>query len=197
MSGIVGEVHVKDNEDVAEDQDAIVIADPASVEMRGSVDEVDVLFLQVGDQAEVETDALAGQTIVGTITDIAAFGSTTSGTVFGADFEQDVGSVSYPVTIGIQAPPGTTLPEGLSARGQVVIRDIQNVLLVPVGAIFGTQQEPQLLVQTSTDPVTYELKPVVLGVSDDFWTELISGVNEGDDILMTVVGGSQTPDFGF
>ena len=197
LSGIVGEVHVKDNEDVAEDQDAVVIADPASVEMRGSVDEVDVLFLQVGDQAEVETDALAGQTIVGTITDIAAFGSTTSGTVFGADFEQDVGSVSYPVTIGIQAPPGTTLPEGLSARGQVVIRDIQNVLLVPVGAIFGTQQEPQLLVQTSTDPVTYELKPVVLGVSDDFWTELISGVNEGDDILMTVVGGSQSPDFGF
>ena len=37
----------------------------------------------------------------------------------------------------------------------------------------------------------------MLGVSDDFWTELISGVNEGDDILMTVVGGSQTPDFGF
>ena len=197
FDGIVGQVHIKDNEDVAKDQDAVVIADPTSVEMRGSVDEVDVLFLQVGDQAEVETDALAGQTIVGTITDIAAFGSTTSGTVFGADFEQDVGSVSYPVTIGIQAPPGTTLPEGLSARGQVVIRDIQNVLLVPVGAIFGTQQEPQLLVQTSTDPVTYEFKPVVLGVSDDFWTELISGVDEGDDILMTVVGGSQIPDFGF
>lgn len=197
FDGIVGQVHVKDNEEVAKDQDAVVVADPASVEMRGSVDEVDVLFLQVGDQAEVETDALAGQTIVGTITDIAAFGSTTSGTVFGADFEQDVGSVSYPVTIGIQAPPGTTLPEGLSARGQVVIRDIQNVLLVPVGAIFGTQQEPQLLVQTGTDPVTYEFKPVVLGVSDDFWTELISGVDEGDDILMTVVGGSQIPDFGF
>ena len=197
FDGIVGQVHVKDNEEVAKDQDAVVVADPASVEMRGSVDEVDVLFLQVGDQAEVETDALAGQTIVGTITDIAAFGSTTSGTVFGADFEQDVGSVSYPVTIGIQAPPGTTLPEGLSARGQVVIRDIQNVLLVPVGAIFGTQQEPQLLVQTGTDPLTYEFKPVVLGVSDDFWTELISGVDEGDDILMTVVGGSQIPDFGF
>ena len=190
FDGIVGEVHVKKGDGVNNGTDAIVIADPRSVEMRGSVDEVDVLFLQVGDQAEVSMDALGDQPTVGTITEIAAFGTTTSGTVFGANFEQDVGSVSYPVTIGIQAPPGTSLPEGLSARAQVVIRDLQNVLLVPVGAIFGTQQNPQLLVQTGTNPATYEFRPVVLGVSDDFWTEVISGVNEGDDILMTVIGGS-------
>lgn len=197
FSGVVGSVDIAQGESVSKGQAAVVIADPNSVEMRGSVDEVDVLFLQVGDQADVSMDALGDDPIVGTITDIAAFGNTTSGRVFGADFEQDVGSVSYPVTVSVQAPTGASLPEGLSASAQVVIRDIQNVLLVPVGAIFGTLQEPQLLVQTSTEPVAYELRPVVLGVSDDFWTEVISGVEEGQDILMTVVGGAPAfDDFG-
>ena len=197
FSGVVGSVDVAEGESVSKGQAAVVIADPNSVEMRGSVDEVDVLFLQVGDQADVSMDALGDDPVVGTITDIAAFGNTTSGRVFGADFELDVGSVSYPVTISVQAPGGATLPEGLSASAQVVIRDIQNVLLVPVGAIFGTLQDPQLLVQTSTEPPAYELRSVVLGVSDDFWTEVISGVEEGQDILMTVVGGAPAfDDFG-
>ena len=197
FSGVVGSVDVAEGENVSKGQAAVVIADPNSVEMRGSVDEVDVLFLQVGDQADVSMDALGDDPVVGTITDIAAFGNTTSGRVFGADFELDVGSVSYPVTISVQAPGGATLPEGLSASAQVVIRDIQNVLLVPVGAIFGTLQDPQLLVQTGTEPPAYELRSVVLGVSDDFWTEVISGVDEGQDILMTVVGGAPAfDDFG-
>lgn len=197
FSGVVGSVDVVEGENVSKGQAAVVIADPNSVEMRGSVDEVDVLFLQVGDQADVSMDALGDEPVLGTITDIAAFGNTTSGVIFGADFEQDVGSVSYPVTVSVQAPAGASLPEGLSASAQVVIRDIQNVLLVPVGAIFGTLQDPQLLVQTSTNPATYELRPVVLGVSDDFWTEIISGVEEGQDILMTVVGGGPSfDDFG-
>ena len=197
FDGVIGSVDVMEGDDVAKGQAAIVIADPESVEMRGSVDEVDVLFLQVGDQAEVKMDAFGGGPVFGTITEIAAFGNTTSGRVFGADFEQDVGSVSYPITIAIQVPSGQALPEGLSASAQVVIRDIQNVLLVPVGAIFGTQQDPQLLVQTGTNPDTYEFKSVVLGVSDDFWTEVISGVDEGEDILMTVIGGARSfNDFG-
>lgn len=191
FDGVVGDVRFEDGDAARSGEETVVVADPESVEMRGSVDEVDVLFLQVGDFAEVEMDALGGDFVFGTITDIAAFGTTTQGSVFGASFEQDIGSVSYPVTIAIDAPGGTTLPEGLSANAQVVIRDIQNVLLVPAGAVFGSLQEPQLLVRTSTNPDTFELVPVVLGVSDDFWTEVISGVEEGQDVLMTVVGAQQ------
>ena len=179
FDGVIASISAEEGQTA--NPNAIVIADPSIVEISGTVDEVDVLFLQVDDPASIELEALGNEPLIGSISDIAAFG------------ESEQGIVTYPVTIQTQQPAGTQLPEGLSAVAEVVIREQTDKLLVPIQALFGSVNDPILLI--STEDGSLQPRSVTLGISDDFWTVIEDGVSEGETILMTVVG-SDTSQFG-
>ena len=181
FDGVIADIPVEEVQNANPDSPAIIIADPSIVEISGTVDEVDVLFLQVGDPASIELEALGDEALIGNISDIAAFG------------ESNQGVVTYPVTIQTEQPADTQLPEGLSAVAEVVIREQNDKLLVPIQALFGSVNEPILLI--SKPDGTLEPRNVTLGISDDFWTVIEDGVSEGETILMTVVG-ADTSQFG-
>lgn len=181
FDGVIADISVEEGQTANPNNAAIVIADPSIVEISGTVDEVDVLFLQVDDPASIELEALGDEPLVGSISDIAAFG------------ESNQGVVTYPVTIQTEQPAGTQLPEGLSAVAEVVIREQNNKLLAPIQALFGSVNDPILLI--SNDDGTLEPRSVTLGISDDFWTVIEDGVSEGETIIMTVVG-ADTSQFG-
>ena len=181
FDGVIADIPVEEGQNANPDSPAIIIADPSIVEISGTVDEVDVLFLQVGDPASIELEALGDEALIGNISDIAAFG------------ESNQGVVTYPVTIQTEQPAGTQLPEGLSAVAEVVIREQTDQLLVPIQALFGSVNQPILLISKSDG--TLEPRNVTLGISDDFWTVIEDGVSEGETILMIVVG-SDTSQFG-
>ena len=181
FDGIIADIPAEEGQTTNPKTAAIVIADPSIVEISGTVDEVDVLFLQVGDPASIELEALGDEALIGNISDIAAFG------------ESNQGVVTYPVTIQTEQPADTQLPEGLSAVAEVVIREQTDQLLVPIQALFGSVNQPILLISKSDG--TLEPRDVTLGISDDFWTVIEDGVSEGETILMTVVG-ADTSQFG-
>ena len=181
FNGVISDIQAEEGQSINADAVAIVIADPSIVEVSGTVDEVDVLFLQVGDTATIELEALGEEVLIGRISDIAAFG------------ESNQGVVTYPVTIQTTQPSGTQLPEGLSAVAEVVIREQTNQLLVPIQALFGSVSEPILLISELNGSV--QPRNVTLGISDDFWTVIEDGVSEGETILMIVVG-TDTSQFG-
>ena len=181
FNGVISDIQAEEGQSINADSVAIVIADPSIVEVSGTVDEVDVLFLQVGDTATIELEALGDEVLIGRISDIAAFG------------ESNQGVVTYPVTIQTAQPSGTQLPEGLSAVAEVVIREESNQLLVPIQALFGSVSEPIILISESDGSV--QPRNVTLGISDDFWTVIEGGISEGETILMTVVG-TETSQFG-
>ena len=53
IDGVVVAINIEAGQQVNANTQAIEIADPSIVEVSGSVDEIDVLFLQVGSQAFV------------------------------------------------------------------------------------------------------------------------------------------------
>ena len=181
FDGVVSTVMAEEGEIASEGAVMVEVADASIVEVSGTVDEVDVLFLQVGDTATIELEALGDEKLVGRISDIAAFG------------ESNQGVVTYPVTIQTEQPSDTQLPEGLSAVAEIIIREQSDQLLVPIQALFGSVNEPILLI--SNPDGTLEPRVVTLGISDDFWTVVENGVSEGETILMTVVG-ADTSQFG-
>ena len=181
FDGVIADIPVEEGGNANPDSPAIIVVDPSIVEISGTVDEVDVLFLQVGDPASIELEALGDEALIGNISDIAAFG------------ESNQGVVTYPVTIQTEQPADTQLPEGLSAVAEVVIREQTDQLLVPIQALFGSVNQPILLISKSDG--TLEPRNVTLGISDDFWTVVEDGVSEGETILMTVVG-ADTSQFG-
>ena len=181
FDGVIADINVQEGQIANPGSPAVIIADPSIVEISGTVDEVDVLFLQVDDPASIELEALGDEPLIGNISDIAAFG------------ESNQGVVTYPVTIQTEQPDTTQLPEGLSAVAEVVIREQTDQLLVPIQALFGSVNQPILLISKSDG--TLEPRNVALGISDDFWTVIESGVSQGETILMTVVG-ADTSQFG-
>ncbi len=180
FNGIVVAVDIESGEQVNANTQAIEIADPTVVEVSGSVDEIDVLFLQVGARAAVSLEALGTQTLPGTVSSIASVGASQQGVV------------TYPVTILVESAPGNQLPEGLSATAQVVIREQTDSLLIPLQALYGSVQSPIVRVVNGDSIVD---RQVALGISDDFWVVVEDGLAEGEFVSMEVVG-SSTSQFG-
>ena len=180
FDGIVVAVNIEPDQQVNANTQAIEIADPSIVEVSGSVDEIDVLFLQVGAQAYVTLEALANQALPGTVSSIAGVGASQQGVV------------TYPVTIRVDSSDIGQVPEGLSATAQVIIRERNNVALIPLQALYGTVQSPTVRVVSGNDIIERE---VSLGISDDFWIVVEDGLEEGETISMEVVG-SDTSQFG-
>lgn len=180
FNGIVAAINIEAGQQVNANTQAIEIADPSIVEVSGSVDEIDVLFLQVGSQAFVSLEALGAQTLPGTVSSIANTGASQQGIV------------TYPVSIRVDSSESGQLPEGLSATAQVIIREQTDSVLVPLQALYGSVQAPIVRVVSGNDIIE---RQVTLGISDDFWVVVEDGLNEGETISMEVVG-SSTAGFG-
>ena len=139
IDGVVETVNIEAGGAVTLTGFAFEIVDTAVAEVDGVVDEIDVLFLNVGAEAAVTMDALLGQTLAGVVSSIETTGSTTGGVV------------SFPVRVRVEAPPGVDLREGLSAAASVVLRETTDALLVPSAAIGGSFLQPTVLV-SGTEP---------------------------------------------
>ena len=73
----------------------------------------------------------------------------------------------------------------------ITIGEDLGVLLVPIQAVRGSFDQPTLGVMVDGQIVE---TPVTLGSSDDFWTVVTEGVEEGDQIVTQA--GIQEDDFG-
>ncbi len=167
---IVSELPVEEGRHVRVGDAVVSLVDPNVVEMSGIVDEIDVLYLQVGAIATVHLEALQGRTLPGVVSRIAS------------EPNSQQGVVSYPLDVTLETTPDTPLLEGLSASARVVIREENDVLLIPLQALHGTFDRPAVRVLGEEGEV--ELREIILGSSDDFWTVVESGLSEGETLLM-------------
>ena len=180
FDGVVVAVNIEPDQQVNANTQAVEIADPNVVEVSGSVDEIDVLFLQAGTQAYVTLEALGNQALPGIVSSIASVGTSQQGVV------------TYPVTIRVDSSEIGQVPEGLSATGQIIIRERSDATLIPLQALYGTVQAPTVRVVSGNDIIEREVR---LGISDDFWVVVEEGLDEGETVSMEVVG-SGTSQFG-
>ncbi len=169
IDGVVSAVSVLSAQSVGANTTIVEVVDPSLVELDGVVDQIDVLFVKVGATAQVTMDALPGQVIQGTVSSLASTA------------QSQQGVVSYPVTIQLKPPSGVDLREGLSATANIVIRQENNVLLVPLQALYGTFDQPVVKVMSNGRAVD---RSVVLGNSDDYWVAVQQGLAEGDQVVM-------------
>jgi HlyD family secretion protein len=169
FSGFISLVSVSEGDQVGANAAIGGVGDATVVEMDGIVDEIDILLLREGPAASITVDALPGRVLEGFVSEIAPV----------ANIQQGV--VTYPVRIQIQIPDDLQLRDGLSAVADLVLEQKLNVLLLPQQAIFGSFQAPTVMLETESG---IQERPVVLGDSDGFWTEVREGIQEGDRVVM-------------
>ena len=178
MSGVVSSVDAQAGGEVDANSRIIEIVDPTIIEVDGIVDEIDVLFVQVGAQARVTMDALPGQALDGIVSFVALAGN------------NEQGLVSYPIRIEVQLPEGLQPGEGLSATADIILREENNVLLVPLMAVYGTFDQSMVRVFRND---SIEEQQVELGNSDDFWVAVRDGLTEGDQVVIQASSASADP----
>jgi HlyD family secretion protein len=131
MSGTVSELNKEQGEIAIGSQfqpDVIlVIADLSEMEAQVNVDENDIVSIAVGQEAEIEVDALPGQTLKGTVSEIA-----NSANVAGAGSAEQ--KTEFEVKITIQAPPATLRP-GMTAAAEVFTKANDDAVSVPIQCV--------------------------------------------------------------
>ncbi|OGC46439.1 hypothetical protein A2V49_02805 [candidate division WWE3 bacterium RBG_19FT_COMBO_34_6] len=133
--------------------------------------EIDIPKVQVGAKATLTFDAYPDKTYTGKVFCINTTGLVSSGVT------------SYPVTINLD----TENPEiyaNMSATANIIIETKDNVLYVPVSAV--QDQNGQSVVRELKDDQLVFIA-VVTGISSDTYTEIVSGVNEGDEVVTSVI----------
>ena len=178
--GFISRVDAEEGEDIEANDIVAVLVDTGVVEIDGSVDEIDVLSIEPNAAAAVNMDALPDQTIPGKVSFV------------GAEALEQQGVVSYPVRIEIELPPDLKAPEGLSAVAAIILSREMDVLLIPANAIRGTFDNPLVHMMVNDEPVE---TPVSLGNSDDFWTVVTDGLNEGDMVVAVAPEGQDVEFF--
>ena len=176
ISGTIIEKNAKAGDALTAGADLCTIYDLSSLVMVINVDELQVSDVSVGQSVQVTADAVPDKTYTGTVTRVSMKGSSNGGTT------------TYPVTVRIDETEG--LRPGMNANAEIVIAEAKNALAVPNAAIVRggyvlvTKDSPSAANADPdmTAPEGYVYVPVKIGVSDDDYTQIISGVTGNDTV---------------
>ena len=176
ISGTIIEKDAKVGDAVKSGDTLCVIYDLCYLEMVINVDELQISSLSVGQKVQITADAVQDKNYVGTVTRVSMKGASNGGTT------------TYPVTIRIDETDG--LRPGMNANAEIVVAEAANALTVPNAAIVRggyvlvTQDSPSASKADTTmeAPEGFVYVAVKTGVSDDDYTQIVSGIQEGDTI---------------
>ena len=156
-----------------------------------SLNEVDVAKVKVGQKATLTFDAAEGLSITGSVVEIDMVGTVSQGVV------------TYNIKINFDAEDERIKP-GMSVSASIVTDIKQDILTVPNSAIK-TQGETSYVeildqpgaetagVQGVTSLTLPEQQQVEVGLSNDTLTEIISGLAEGEKVIIrTITPGNAT-----
>ncbi len=181
FDGVVASVDADEGDTVSTVTTIFHLVDPSSMELNAEVDEIDIPDVKPRQRAIIEVDALPELQLEGWVTSIGLLPRVESGLVL------------YEVKIGFDVPKGAGLKIGMSATADIIIRQRSNVLLVPNRAITQDSQSNSV-VKVMVGEQTEE-RPVVIGISDGLQTEIVSGLNEGETVVIETRAKTTTPGF--
>lgn len=155
-----------------------------------SLNEVDAAVVTVGQKATITFDALEEVALTGKVTRIDTVGTVSSGVV------------SYTVTIGFDTTH-ESVRTGMSANVTIVTDMKTDVLTVPASAVktqaganYVLVFDPPLSGSSASNGTPSEIEPtrknVTVGISDDTMTEILSGVEEGTQVVTRTTTGAST-----
>ena len=145
------------------------MADMQRLIFKGTVDEIDVGKIREGMTAELQIGALPGKEVKGHVTLIS----------LKARKEQN--TTVFPVEITIDVTGDAVLRAGFSANAHIIIAKKEQVLALPERVI--TFRNDSSFVNLPVGELDQEEKLIQTGLSDAISIEILSGLDEGQEVL--------------
>jgi len=174
----------------------MVIADLREMEAQVNVDENDIVAIQRGEAAEVQTDALLTTPLKGTVSDI----SSSANTAAAGTSEQ---KTEFEIKIAIANPPQTLRP-GMTASADIVTKTNPSALSVPIQCValrtidqlvqkgekrkdaakrFQADRDGFVEVVFCIESGKAVAHQVKTGIQSDERIEILDGLKEGDEVV--------------
>jgi RND family efflux transporter MFP subunit len=171
FDGVVTDVAITEGKDITAAMlasPAISLVDTSEMELRGFIDEIDVAMVKLGQAANITFDALPDEEVEGEVVFISLVSAIRAGVV------------SYATTMTLENPVAG-LRDGMSVSAEVIIERRDDVLVIPNRAIRGTLKNPKVVVLADEQE---EEREITLGLTDGINTEVLSGLEEGETVVL-------------
>jgi multidrug efflux pump subunit AcrA (membrane-fusion protein) len=149
---------------------AISLLTPGAYNVTGAVSDAQVGQIAVGQAARI-TPAGATEALTGKVSYVATVATVTSGVA------------TFAVTAIIDGN-NPSLHAGTSASVSIIVNQASEVLTVPTSALRGGNSV-QVLVNGKP-----EIRPVTVGASDALRSQIVTGLNPGDEVITATVSSS-------
>ncbi|MFQ6001475.1 MAG: efflux RND transporter periplasmic adaptor subunit [Anaerolineae bacterium] len=183
FSGIVAYVGAQEGELVTTGTPIIRLIDPSTFHLNLDIDEVDIAKILVGQEVTITLDSLPDREFVGEVGYIAPTATVVEGIV------------TYEVKVEI-GPTDIPLKAGMTANATIVTERKEGVLLLSNQAIQIDRESGRTyvekMVQGEAVPVEIEM-----GLQDELVSEVVRGLEEGDEVVVQGLAPSEGMPGGF
>jgi HlyD family secretion protein len=146
--------------------------DTSEVYVQGKVDEADIAHVYMGQPARIKVESFRDRLFYGKVTKIAPMG-----------VEAD-NVTTFEVRVSINNPGGE-LKANMTANAEILLDEHKGVLMVPENAVIYDGQKNALVEIPDKSQKEGKRKiPVKIGLSNGSVTEIISGLKEGQQVVL-------------
>lgn len=172
IDGVIGYINSEIGDSVDAGRYLGEIINTNEMSMSVMVDDRDLIYVHEDAEVKVTVDALPGEVLEGKVLYVDTWGREVNGIT------------KYQV--GIEVKGNSKLKRGMQAKGRIEAGSAEDVLLVPIDAIYEEDGKAKVEILNS-DGTTKEVT-LELGLMNDRYAEVKSGLKEGD---LVVLGSSE------
>jgi HlyD family secretion protein len=150
----------------------MTLGDMREIHIVGDVDESDIGLISEGMPARITVESYPERKFQGTVRKIAPLGVE----------KEKIMNFEVEVTVDQATAP---LRTNMTADAEIIVAKHEGVLLVPQNAIRYKRSECYVEVPDTEVETGKRSVPVTLGISGTGFSELLSGLNEGDEVIVS------------
>ena len=150
----------------------MTLGDTSQVYVKGKVDESDIGKVYLGQPARIKVESFKDKTFYGKVTKISPMG-----------VEKD-NVTTFEVRVSINNPGGELKAE-MTANAEIILEEHKNVLQIPEGAlIYDKDKKASVEIPDPKEKDGKKKIAVNIGISNGAKTEVLSGLKEGDEVVL-------------
>jgi HlyD family secretion protein len=150
----------------------MTLGDTSQVYVKGKVDESDIGKVYLGQTARIKVESFKDKTFNGVVTKISPMG-----------VEKD-NVTTFEVRVSINNPGGELKAE-MTANAEIILEEHPKVLQIPEGAImYDKDKKASVDVPDASAKDGMRKVAVNIGISNGAKTEVLSGLKEGDQVVL-------------
>ena len=181
IDGTLLVVDPEEGDTILSEQRVVAIGDLSTMKVKILINEIDVPEVEKGQKAIVTLDAFPSQQFDGEVTTIAPEGEIVDNVVV------------FETTIELPNPDSMLL-SGMTAEAEIIIKSKDNAIILPIEALEEKGEKAWVLVKDSSgQPIQKEVK---VGLRNDTQVEIEEGLEENEEVFLSLSSTSSQPNFG-